>query len=78
MNSYHFDLGNSTDGPIGFCARVTAESAEAAIEILKEALPESVEIGCHDETGSIEYLAVYLNADAITLSDIDEEDEIND
>ena len=42
--SYHFDLGNSTDGPIGFCARVTADSPEDALAALKDALPENLQL----------------------------------
>jgi hypothetical protein len=36
--SYHFSLGNSFDGPIGFCARVDAETAEEAVTKLNKAL----------------------------------------
>ena len=38
LKSYHFDLGNSSDGPIGFCARVFADSKEQALEQLLKGL----------------------------------------
>ena len=31
MPTYHFDVGDSTAGPIGFCASVRAKSKEAAL-----------------------------------------------
>lgn len=70
MKSYHFDLGNSTDGPVGFCARVLAESPEEAVEKLREAMPEQMEANLGDD---VEYFVVYLNADAVTAKNIDDE-----
>jgi hypothetical protein len=75
MKSYHFDVGNSTDGPIGYCARVWASSKQEALEILRKHLcEESVLISNEvDEDGKgIEYLAVYVNAQAVSVKDIDE------
>ena len=40
--SYHFSAGNSSCGPIGFCARVLACSKQQAIERLLQALPSEV------------------------------------
>lgn len=79
MPSFHFDAGDSTNGPLGLCARVTAETAEEALQLLQECLPDEMELdllphkdrGC----GEIEYVNVYINPDAITVGDIDEEDE---
>ena len=73
MTKYHFSLGNSSDGPVGFCAEVEAESQEDALEILKEELPESMGIETTHE--SIVYLRVYFNPNAITTADIDDEYE---
>ena len=39
MKSYHFSLGNSTFGAVGYCARVQANSRAEALKLLKEALP---------------------------------------
>jgi len=38
MKIYHFDIGNSTTGPIGFCADVEAESKEDAVLFLRDAV----------------------------------------
>ena len=72
--SFHFDIGNSATGPIGFCARVDATSAERALEKLKDAIAESVEV--HSSDPDIDYITVYFNADAITVDDVDSEDEL--
>jgi hypothetical protein len=72
VKSYHFCLGNSTEGPVGFCARVNATSEEEAVELLKAKLPDSVFV--QNYSGD-EYIEVYLNSEAITTSDIDEVDD---
>ena len=75
MKSYHFSVGNSTDGPIGMCARVLADSEEEAVTIFHEALLEyeNVRPAAHEDR--IEYIHVYFNDEAITVEDIDEVDE---
>lgn len=71
MNSYHFDLGNSNTGPIGFCARITAETPEEALRILRDALPD--ELSADTSGGAhVEYINVYFNPDAVTVADIDD------
>ena len=77
QKSYHFDLGNSADGPIGFCARVTASSPDEALAALKDALPEDIQLSTswEDVARGVEYIEVYLNHAAITVDDID---EVND
>ncbi len=72
LKSYHFCLGNSTEGPVGCCARVNATSEEEAVELLKAKLPDSVIV--QNYSGN-EYIEVYLNNEAITTSDIDEVDD---
>jgi hypothetical protein len=79
QQSYHFSLGNSTDGPVGFCARITAASREQAASRLRQAL-DSLNgehavwgMGARGERPAhVEYLEVYFNADAITEADVDE------
>lgn len=71
MRDYHFDLGNSTDGPLGLCAVVRASSPEQALEMLRERLPETVEIA----TGS-EYVHVYINTDHMRITDIDKDEDV--
>jgi hypothetical protein len=74
-NSYHFDLGDSTNGPIGFCARITADSEEEALRILTDALPPEYRIDIDPEVDGVEYIAVYFNPDAIHVTDIDDEQD---
>jgi len=62
LRSYHFSFGNSSDGPIGFCARVNAHSRADAARILKERLDEftsdlSMLVQNYQTTG--EYIEVY-------------------
>ena len=75
--SYHFDIGNSNEGPIGMCARVLAKTEEEAVEILRDAIGEYAEI----RTGrsDIEYIHVYFNGEAIDENHIDfyDEDEVD-
>ena len=76
--SYHFSLGNSSDGPVGFCARITATSKKEAVERLKEALPEDISVDLDSAAGGklgVGYIQVYINPDAITAKDIDEVDD---
>lgn len=74
--SHHFSLGNSVDGPIGFCARVTASSRREAVEKLKAVIPDDLEFLLDvDQSDGVNYLAVYINPERITTRAIDEEDE---
>ena len=73
LKSYHFDLGNSTDGPVGMCASVKARSKAEAVGLLKQLLPEEIQLGRQIESaGQIEYINVYVNPDKITMADIDD------
>lgn len=74
MKSYHFSFGNSYPGPIGYCARVKADSPDEAVEILRESISHEFGIP-YNSSGRIEYAEAYLNPDAITVADIDEEPE---
>jgi len=77
LKSFHFDVGNSTTGPIGFCARVRAKSKEEALKILKSNLPEEHELGGNKEEG-IEYLNVYFNEEKVFLKDIDDGEDVDE
>lgn len=68
LTSFHFDVGNSTSGPIGFCARVLAETREEALELLRDAMQESVKVRVGDPE-TIEYLEVYFNHEHVHLTD---------
>ena len=76
MNSYHFSLGNSASGPIGFCAQVAADTRGEAATKLRRAVQQSTgaagEAAIRSSDPDIEYLAVYFNPDRIRASDIDE------
>jgi hypothetical protein len=79
MKNFHFSLGNSTDGPIGYCARVYAETREEAVELLRHELPEdhdlSITSGPLGGEG-VDYITVYTNHAQITVDDIDEEEDV--
>lgn len=75
MKDYILSVGNSTVGPVGFVARVTAKNMEDALALIKEAVSD-LEEGCevNDFTeGSAVSIRVYLNAEALKVSDIEEE-----
>ena len=74
MNSYLFSIGNSTDGPIGFCARVAAPTAERALTQLRKALWDHYPNQAIADIAvpGLEYCTIYVNPDAITIKDIEE------
>lgn len=74
LKSYHFDVGNSNTGPLGFCGRVKADSKEEALQLLREALPETVEVKSMEHHHRVEYLHVYVNDEAIKVEDISDPD----
>lgn len=79
LQEFHFDLGNSSEGPIGFCAVIKAADPSEALAILKRALPESVSIEVprdHPDRGKIDYIQIYLNPNAVQESDIDDVEEV--
>jgi hypothetical protein len=79
-HSYHFSCGNSTVGPIGFCARVDATSKREALQILQSCMPQAIpierelEFENDEDAARLEYFEVYLNPEAITIKNIDEVD----
>lgn len=91
IQRFHFDVGNSNTGPIGFCAAVYAYSAEEAARILTDALAElgsSVSVidkpveldedaAAEDVDESyVDYVEVYFNPAGVKLTDIDYTDEV--
>lgn len=78
IDSYHFSMGDSNDGPIGLCARVLAESPEHAVAELWAAFDKYQEINLRrllalpDE---IEYANVYINPNHFNVVHIDETGE---
>lgn len=82
LKSYHFSLGNSSDGPIGYCARIKASSKKEAVEILKRVLPDEIALHATGDSDAdneaVEYIEAYTNADAITEADIDEVNDVEE
>jgi hypothetical protein len=78
MKSFHFDLGNSNKGPVGFCARVRANSREEALGVLQGVLPVEHELSLGFSPGpkapAVEYITVYFNPNAVTVRNIDAEE----
>ena len=69
----HFDIGDSTAGPLGLCAVVCAITRDAALRRLKEALPTEVDMSpTHSAPASagIEYIRLYVEPTNITVDDI--------
>lgn len=71
MLDLHFDVGDSSHGPVGLCACVRAKTIEAGVARLGELLPEEVEVDLGLDRRRGEYVSVYTNADAITAADVD-------
>lgn len=80
LKQYHFSLGDSTKGPIGFCALIKAGSKAEAVALLKKSVPEEQDVHPVTEDGddnpAIVYIAAYINEAAITEADIDEEEDV--
>lgn len=93
LKSFHFSLGNSSTGPVGFCMQVQAHTLHEALHEARERILEihanimSANNRCEadrwlDDQGKSlaegEYTQVYFNADAIGPQDIDEWEYVND
>lgn len=79
--SHHFDMGNSTQGHVGYCARIIAETQEEAAKILKRVLPDSMKVqpvGDEVDNEAVEYIEVYFNSDIIDPEDAVEDDDEDD
>ena len=79
MKSYHFDCGDTDNSPIGFCARVDAESKAEAVARLQELLEQNdnaVDVPLTDSPGG-EYLTVYFNSQHVTEENINEVNDEN-
>ena len=75
---FHFNVGNSTSGPIGMCCSISAATREAALNRLKRLLPPACDIHLtrldqkRDSAQPDEYVRVYFNTRNIHTRDIDE------
>jgi hypothetical protein len=77
MKSFHFDLGDSSMGPIGLLRRNHCKHARRwGAARLAALLPDKVEVKNlrgYLEPG--EYVTVYFDSFEVSVDDIDEEDE---
>ena len=73
LKSFHFNCGNSTDGPVGFCVLVKAFTKKEALKILRERILDTNPLEpIDDQDHQIEYANAYINVDNITIKDIDD------
>lgn len=83
LKKYHFDLGDSNEGPVGFCASVYAYSKTEALRLLCQALPEAEDVRLapdHESDGrrpGVDYISFYTNDAYIRTEDINFEEKIN-
>jgi len=79
MHTYHFDIGDSTLGPIGMCAQICARSNKDALARLRRAIRDAAgplkEISIGHRGSVSEYINVYFEPDNLTSSDIDSVEE---
>ena len=76
---FHFSAGNSSKGPIGFCAVILAKSKADALARLKRVMPDSLKVhplGDDEDNAAVVYIQIYINDSKITVKDIDEEEEV--
>jgi hypothetical protein len=82
VKSYHFSLGDSSTGPVGYCARVQAKSKREAVRKLRRMLVEkgAMELrkwlGLGTYAPDVEYFNVYFNEKAITVKSIDDSEHL--
>jgi len=69
MKDYHFDIGDTNKGPLGMCAVVQAKNKNEALQIIRAALPDTIEVPTDDSR--VVYVNVYLNGKNIKTTDVD-------
>lgn len=74
---YLFSLGDSSNGPIGFCATMRGKNAKEAVKKLRKALEwfnrecdVAKATGVRGEEPALRDLEVYFNGDYISENDI--------
>lgn len=70
---YKFDFGDTSYGPLGFCAEVHAQDPKEAVQKLIDALPGDFEImkdGDGNLNPPIGYITVYFNQHHVSEADI--------
>ena len=76
--NFHFDVGNTAAGPLGFCAEVLATTPQEALKKLRMQLPDTVAVDTRDEKSDVVYMNVYTNCLRITVDDIDDVTDIEE
>lgn len=82
MQRFHFDVGNSHKGPIGFCASIVAVNRDDATALLNQHLAamdhEAVlfQQNTMPNVPTIEYVAVYFNNAGVTAENIHETEDV--
>lgn len=75
---YHFNVGDSSQGPVGFCAELCAHTPQAALDLLREELLDmNFDGDDFPAPGVGSYLNVYFNSGLVTVDDIDVQTECN-
>lgn len=76
---FHIELGNSTRGPLGLAAAVEAHSRQEARDILRDVIPERIEVGPYqgEKYGpdDVVYIEVFTNHEKIRLHHVAEWEE---
>lgn len=78
LKSYHFSCGDSTEGAVGFCARIRAHSKKEAVQILREAMPEIVGVEHLGDQEAVEYINIYTGTENVTEDDINDEEDVDE
>ena len=77
MKSYRLSCGDSTQGPVGLCACVLADTKEEALAKLQHALENSTgalgEIRVQTGHEGVQYINVYISPENINVSEIERE-----
>lgn len=74
--SYHFEFGDSVDGPVSYSALVVATSPEAAVARLRAQIEEALDYDeSHDRGDLSEFIASHYNPEKISTANIFESSE---
>lgn len=75
MPIFKFSIRPTIASPIGMVGDIEAETAPAALNRLRELLPEYVEVPLPGVLGENEYINVYFYDDQISLADVESIDD---
>jgi hypothetical protein len=83
MVSFHFDIADGVNGPLGMCARMVGDDREEALEKLRGIIDRingelAMDLDGDEDIKAEEYVTIYINADHITVDNIDDEEDADD